>query len=265
MIIDAHAHIFPDKIAAKAAEGIGSFYGIKITFDGTVSSLLDINSKAGVDMALVQSVATVPEQVHNINNFISEQVKLHPDKLVGFGALHPDFPDIEAETDRIISLGLKGIKLHPDFQRFDLDDPKAFPIYEAAEGRLPILFHVGDSRYDYSAPQRLFNVMKRFPKLTVIGAHLAGWTKWDEAADIFAGSGIYADCSSSLYALEPEHAAELIRNIGTKRVMFGTDYPMWSADEELERFRRLPLTQEEQEDILYLNAARLLGLDMPQN
>lgn len=259
MIIDSHAHIFPDKIAARAADGISSFYNMKVRFDGSVGSLLEINRKAGVDRAIVQSVATVQEQVHNINNFVSEQVKLHPQELIGFGALHPDFPGIEAETERIISLGLRGIKLHPDFQHFNVDDPKAYPIYEAAEGRLPILFHVGDNRYDFSSPKRLYNVMKRFPKLTIIGAHLAGWTKWDEAAELFPGGVIYADLSSSLYAMTPEHAAELIRKIGANRVMFGTDYPMWSAVEELERFRKLPLTAAEQENILYRNALRLLG------
>lgn len=262
MIIDAHAHIFPDKIAERAAAGIGGFYGIKIQFSGRVDSLLEINRKAGVDRAVVQSVATVPEQVHNINNFISEQTRLHPE-LTGFGALHPDFVDIDGETERIISLGLKGIKLHPDFQQFNADDPKAFPIYRAAEGRLPILIHAGDSRYDFSSPKRIYRVMERFPKLTLIAAHLGGWTKWDEASEVLAGSGIYTDISSCLYAMPPERAEELIRKFGTDRVMFGTDYPMWNAVEELERFRRLSLTPEEQQDILYNNAARLLGLDNP--
>ena len=71
MIIDAHAHIFPDKIASRAADGISSFYDIPVRFDGSVGQLLEINRKAGIDRAIVQSVATVPEQVHNINNFIS--------------------------------------------------------------------------------------------------------------------------------------------------------------------------------------------------
>lgn len=259
MIIDAHAHIFPDKIASRAAEGISSFYDIPVRFDGSVGQLLEINRRAGIDKAIVQSVATVPEQVRSINDFISQQSKQRPDRLIGFGALHPDFPDIAGETERIISLGLRGIKLHSDFQQFNIDDPKAFPIYEAAEGRLPILFHCGDPRYDFSSPKRLYNVMKRFPDLTIIGAHLAGWTKWEEAAELFSGGVIYSDLSSSLYALTPEHAAELIRKLGTDRVMFGTDYPMWSAVEELERFGRLPLTADEQYDILCGNALRLLG------
>lgn len=258
MIIDAHAHIFPDKIADKAAEGIGGFYNITAKYDGTLGMLLEQGTAAGVDKFLVQSVATVPEQVRSINNYISECVLRYPDRLIGFGAMHPDFEDIAGETERIISLGLKGIKLHSDFQRFNLDEKRAYAIYEAAEGRLPILFHIGDPRYDFSAPERLMRVVERFPKLTVIAAHLAGWTLWERGAEIFAGSGIYADCSSSLYALTPERAAELIRKIGADKVFWGTDYPLWGAAEELKRFRALPLSDKEQEDILGGNIARLL-------
>ena len=257
MIIDAHAHIFPD-IADKAAEGIGGFYNITAKYDGTLGTLLEQGSAAGVDKFLVQSVATVPEQVRSINNYISECISRYPDRLIGFGAMHPDFEDIVGETERIVSLGLKGIKLHSDFQRFNLDEKRAYAIYEAAEGRLPILFHIGDPRYDYSAPERLMRVVKRFPKLTVIAAHLAGWTMWDKGAEIFEGSGIYADCSSSLYALAPDRAAKLIRKIGADKVFWGTDYPLWGAAEELERFRSLPLSDEEKDKILGGNITRLL-------
>lgn len=261
MIIDAHAHIFPDKIAGKASNGISAFYGgMKVRYDGALGTLLKEGGEAGVDRFIVQSVATVPAQVRAINDFISESVKKYPDKLIGFGALHPDYPDIKGEVERIISLGLKGVKLHSDLQQFSIDDEFAFRIYEACgSAGLPILFHVGDDRYDFSSPERLLRVVKRFPKLTVIGAHLAGWSEWDKGASLFEHSGIYADCSSSLYAMSPEHAAELIRKIGTDRVMWGTDYPMWDAAEELERFNKLPLTAEERELILYKNALRLIG------
>ncbi len=259
MIINAHAHVFPDKIAEKAVAGIGGFYNMHMELDGTVAGLLRDGAEAGVDRFIVQSVATVPAQVESINNFISQSVQQYPDKLIGFGAIHPDYEDPAREIDRVISLGLKGLKLHSDFQNFAMDDEKAFPIYEAAEGRLPILFHCGDTRSDLSSPERLMNVVKRFPKLTVIGAHFAGWSMWDRAAELFAHSGIYADCSSSLYAMSPEHAAELIRKIGADRVMWGTDYPMWSSKEELERFAKLPLTAEEKKMVLSGNALRLIG------
>lgn len=260
MIIDAHAHIFPDKIAEKATAGIGGFYGMEMGYNGTLETLLKEGGEAGVDRFIVQSVATVPTQVISINNFIAQSVEKYPDKLIGFGAMHPDFEDISGEIERIDALGLKGIKLHSDFQQFNIDDEKAFPIYENAQKHgLPILFHIGDNRYDYSSPERLLNIVKKFPNLTVIGAHFAGWSMWDKGAELFNHSGIYTDCSSSLYAMTPEHAADLIRKIGVHRVMWGTDYPMWSAKEELERFDHLPLTDRERELILSENALRLLG------
>lgn len=260
MIIDAHAHIYPEKIAERAVEGIEEFYNIHVELNGTVSMLLAEGEKAGVSRFIVQSVATVPEQVRSINSFIAASVEEHPDKLIGFGTLHPDFEDIRGEVSRMESLGLRGIKLHPDFQRFNLDDERAFCIYEIAEERgLPILFHIGDSRQDFSSPERLLNVVKKFPGLIAIGAHLCGWSMWDRGAELFAHSGVYADCSSSLYAMSPGHAVELIRKIGTNRVLWGTDYPMWKAGDELERFAKLPLTEAERKNILGLNALRLLG------
>lgn len=269
MIIDAHAHIFPDKIAEKAVAGIGGFYaqfGVHVQGNGTLADLLERGKSAGVERFLVQSVATVPAQVEAINNFIAESVREHPKELIGFGAMHPDYPNISAEIERIISLGLRGIKLHGDFQGFALDDERAFPIYEAAEGRLPILFHNGDTRSDFTSPERLLNVVKRFPRLTIIGAHMAGWSMWEKSTMLFheyleenPESPIFADCSSSLYAMSPEQAAELIREFGVHRVLWGTDYPMWDAKEELARFARLPLTDSEKEMVLGGNALRLLG------
>ena len=269
MIIDAHAHIFPDKIAEKAAAGIGGFYdGMTIDSGGTLGELLEKGTAAGVDKFIVQSVATAPHQVTAINDYIAECVRRESGRLIGFGALHPGFEDIVGEVERIISLGLRGIKLHSDFQNFNIDDKRAFSIYEAAEDKgLPILFHVGDSRYDRSSPERLLNVVKKFPKLTVIGAHLAGWSMWDRGAELFGDyirenpqCRFYTDCSSSLYALTPERAATLlIEKFGVDRVMWGTDYPMWNAKEELERFAALPLTDREREMILSENALKMLG------
>lgn len=260
MIIDSHAHIFPEKIAAKASAGIGAFYNMSMSYDGTLRALFEQGSAAGVDKYLVQSVATVPTQVESINNFIAQSVRDYPERLIGFGALHPDYADIAAETERIIALGLKGIKLHSDFQGFSIDDEKAYPIYEAAQGRLPILFHVGDPRSDRSSPERLLRVVKLFPQLKVIGAHLCGWTCWERGAELFANENVYADCSSTLYALPPEKAAQLIRRIGVEKVFWGTDYPMWSAEEELERLDALPLSDREKELILGGNIVRSLDL-----
>lgn len=261
MIIDAHAHIYPAKIAAKAVAGVGEFYsGLEMHLDGTADTLIKTGTEAGIEKFIVQSVATTPAQVESINNFIAGSVSEHPDQLIGFAAMHPDYEDIEKEIDRAVSLGLKGVKIHPDFQKFNVDDKNAMRIYEVIEGRLPILIHMGDHRTDYSKPRRLLNVLDAFPKLEVIGAHFGGWSEWDAAAEVLGGRHLWVDTSSSLYSMTPEHARELIDIYGAEKVLFGTDYPMWTAKDELEMFDKIPLTDEEREMILHKNAERLLSL-----
>lgn len=261
MIIDAHAHIFPDKIAEKAVAGIGSFYsGLVMGLDGTADTLIRSGTAAGVDKFLVHSVATVPHQTESINDFIAQSVREHPDKFIGFAAMHPDFPDIEKEITRAVSIGLKGVKLHPDFQQFRIDDPRAMRIYEIMEGRLPLLIHTGDSRYQWSKPSFLLTVLKTFPKLDIIAAHFGGWSEWEDAARILGGKRLWVDTSSSLYAMSPERAKETIDIFGAENVLFGTDYPMWTAKDELEMFDKINLTQREREMILHENAEKLLGL-----
>lgn len=262
-IFDAHCHIFPDKIASKASENIGRFYGLHMEYDGSVETLMELYTRLGISKCLVQSVATVPAQVPHINDFIAESVKLYPALFVGFCSLHPlmEKKEIEAEVDRAIGLCLKGIKLHPDFQEFKIDDPKVYDIYEAAEGRLPILFHTGDKRFDYSSPKRLANALRDFPRLTVIAAHFGGWSEWEEGERYLADNpNVYVDTSSSLYALSPEKAKEYIKAFTPDRVMFGTDYPMWSIEEELKHMEKLDLTDSDREKIMYKTACGLLNV-----
>lgn len=258
--IDAHAHIFPDKIAQKASANIGAFYDMSMSFDGTVSTLLELGEKSKIDTFIVQSVATVPEQVEGINNFIFQKVNENPDKLIGFATIHPDFENIELEIERAISLGLKGIKIHPDFQKFNMDCKNAFKMYEIIEGRLPILVHIGDFRYEYSKPRRMAAILDRFPKLEVIGAHFGGWSEWEDAAAVLADRRIWVDTSSSLYALTPKRAREFIDLFGVDYVLFGSDYPMWSPADELEMLSKIELTNEERDKILHKNVEKLLGI-----
>ena len=187
MIIDAHAHIFPDKIASKAVSAIGNFYGIEMYAGGGISDdLIESGSAINTSHYLVCSTATTVNQVESINHFIVGECKKHPE-FVGFGTLHPDYEDIEGQVQVCIDNGLRGIKLHPDFQQFNIDDPKAYKIYEVTEGRLPILFHTGDDRYDFSSPVRLRHVIDDFPNLTAFAAHFGGYQKWRESVEYLAG------------------------------------------------------------------------------
>ena len=257
-IIDSHCHIYPDKIAQKASEATGHFYDLPASLDGKISTLLEHGERAGIEHFVVQSVATTPHQVSSINNFIAQAVSESGGRFTGLGTLHPDSEDMAADVNEIISLGLKGVKLHPDIQRVRLDDPRMHKMYELCEGRLPMLIHTGDNRYDNSNPNRLMPILDKYPHRTVIGAHFGGWSIWEEATKkLYGYKNFLVDCSSSLYAISPEKAKELILAYGIDRVLFGTDYPLWTPEQEIERFMMIDLTDEQREDILYNNAAKL--------
>lgn len=256
-IFNMHTHIFPQKIADKAVDAIGAFYDIPMELHGTSEHLLEDGKRIGVERYLVCSTATTAHQVESINNFVATEVSKHPE-FVGFGSLHPDYEEISKEVDRMESLGLKGIKLHPDFQKFNIDDEAAYPIYEAAEGRLPILFHTGDDRYDFSHPTRLLRILDRFPNLTVIAAHLGGYHCWDDAKIYFGHPRVFIDTSSALPFMDSDRARSIIYAHGVERVFFGTDSPMWNHVDEWTRFNALGLSKEERQLILWDNAAKLL-------
>jgi len=261
--IDAHCHIYPEKIVDKAVAGTDRFYGVESHCRGTVSDLLKVGTDAGVDHFIVQSVATTPKQVASINNFIAEEVNNNPEKLTGLGTLHPDSEDMAGDVEHIIELGLKGVKLHPDIQAFRIDDERCLKIYELCEKEnLPILMHTGDNRYDYSNPNRLLPVLKEYKDLTVIGAHLGGYSIWQEACEAYCGiENFYVDCSSSMQWLTLEETFEIIRSYGADRVLFGTDYPMWNPKQEIESILSLGLDENEIMSILNINAKKVYNIE----
>lgn len=262
-IIDCHCHVYPDKIADRAVEHIGSFYDLDMHFDGRVSSLVESGKKTGVRHYIIFSVATTPHQVHSINSFIAETAKNSCGLMTGLGTLHPDSENLEADIQEIKDLGLKGVKLHADFQEFKIDDPKCDKIYSMCEGELPVLLHTGDTRFDFSNPERVENVLKKHKNLTVIGAHFGGWSCWKDAAErLHRYENFYVDCCSTFNWLSPEECKRLVRLYGADKVLFGTDYPMWSHEVEFECFKNMGLTSEEEEKILYKNAMKLFSVEL---
>ncbi|MGI5899467.1 MAG: amidohydrolase family protein [Christensenellales bacterium] len=260
-IINSHTHIFPQKIADKASEAIGDFYGIPMHFPGEAQMLIEDGKPFGIEKYLICSTATIPHQVQSINDFIHSQCREHSE-FIGFASLHPAMENMEGEVERIISLGLRGIKLHSDFQKFDIDAESAMPMYAlAARHGLPILFHMGDARYEYSRPHKLLKVARRFPDLICIGAHFGGYQRWDEAYDLLRLENIFLDTSSSLDFISRETARDFINNIGEDKFFFGTDFPMWTHEGEIKHFLGLDLTKRQYEKIFFENFAKLMGIE----
>ena len=259
MIIDFHAHIYPEKIAVRATESISRFYGnAPMAWHGTADELIESGRKNGISSYIVCSAATSAQQVEVINSFIINECRIH-DEFIGFGTMHPDYENYEAELERIKSEGCKGIKLHPDFQRFQVDDPIMDGIYRKIEElNMAILFHAGDSRYDFSSPKRFLNLIQKHPDLKVIAAHFGGYTEWENSMEYLVGKNIYFDTSSTLWKLPAEKARQMIDAHGYEKFLFGSDFPMWDFGEELERLNALGLSREQMDAILYRNAMKLL-------
>lgn len=262
-VIDVHAHIYPDKIAAKAVAAVGKFYCYEdMSGGGTPDDLLALCAGSPISRSIVHSVATTAKSVPSINDFLAEQGRLRPE-FIAFGTMHQDFPDKEAEVERALNLGLRGFKLHPDTQEVNMDDPRLMEFYEIIAGRVPVIIHTGDYRYDYSNPNRLVNIMQTFPDLVVNAAHLGGWSIYDVGYDIlhansFNSENLYVDVSSAFAWVGRRHMRELIRMWGADRVMFGSDYPMWHPLVELNELVCCNLTDDELEKVLHLNAERFI-------
>lgn len=261
-IIDAHAHIYPTKIAEKATRAIGEFYDIKMAMPAGISErLLEEGKAAGVSRFVVHSCATKAEQVGHINDFIKEEIDAHKE-FIGFMTLHQDLSEeeIAEEVNRCVKNGFKGIKLHPDFQKFYIDEPRAEKIYRAVGGKLPILFHTGDDRYEYSKPFRVAAMAKKYKNVRFICAHFGGYRCWEQT-DCYSGlDNVFFDTSSSLPFISAERAEKLIRKFGVEKFFFGTDFPMWDATEEKARFMKINLTDGEREKIFALNVKEFLNL-----
>lgn len=261
-IIDTHAHIYPDKIAAKAVRNISGFYDLTAYSDGSIRSLAESGSQIGVRAFVVHSTATKREQVQSINNFIIEAVRENP-SFVGYATLHFDMTrsEIEQEVKRFTDEGLRGVKLHPDFQKFYIDDSCMFDIYDICqEAGLPILIHTGDPRYETSRPQRLAKMAKAYPKLIFIGAHFGGYGRWEEVECYKDTSNVYFDTSSSLFIMQKKEPERIIEMLSSDRFFFATDYPLFTHAHELKRFMKLDLSEDVREKILYKNAERVLKI-----
>lgn len=180
-IADVHAHVFPEKLAVKAAGSIGQFYGTEMYCEASMERLVAEEEKAGVSRYVISSSAVVPKQVRSIVEFLAEARKGHPE-CISFGSIYPGMDGYEEVLDELQALGSRGLKIHPDFQKLPIDDPSGIETYRSIARRgLPVLMHMGDNRYDFSSPERLTNLIRQVPDLIVIAAHFGGWNAWDRS------------------------------------------------------------------------------------
>lgn len=264
MIIDFHVHAFPDALAAKALPLLSKCSGgVKPNYDATISGLESYLAKNNVDYAVVLNIATNPHQEKKVNDFAISL--LEKKNIIPFGSVHPDSPNALSELERLAKAGIRGIKLHPDYQHFFVDDEKMFPIYKKiAELGFITVFHAGvDIGYPnpvHCTPERLLRVLDLFDDAPVIAAHFGGWLLWDSVLEDLCGTKVYLDTAFSSGKMPPDYAKELIKAHGADKVLLGSDMPWSDTLDEVRFVQSLDLSAEDEEKILSNNAKRLLNI-----
>lgn len=263
MVIDFHTHAFPDVIAPRAMEKLSFVSGGLIPYtDGTAEGLRAQMKENGVDFSVVLSIATNPRQQHAVNDFAA--ALNGREGLVAFGSVHPDAPDAIEELERIADMGLRGVKLHPDYQGFAVDDERMVPIYKKISllGLITV-FHAG---VDYgfpppygATPEKMARALRYFDS-PVVAAHLGGVGCYTDVLRYLCGENLYFDTAFTFSMLPKYYAEKIIEAHGTDNILFGTDCPWHTAALERRLIETLSLSDEDKEKIYSGNAKRLLGL-----
>lgn len=262
--IDFHVHAFSEKIADKAISVLEQRAGIQPLTRGTTAQTLERMQQWGIDSSVILPIATKPSQQTVINNWAKQ---IDSERFISFGSVHPDAEDALDELERIRQLGLHGIKLHPDYQGFMIDDPKLDPLLDAiAQTGLPVIFHAGFDVVSpdlvHCAPQAALKMFTKHRGLKVILAHLGGNDRWDEVYETLAGvdGELYFDTAFTSWNCPDEMMQKIIDRHGADRILFASDLPWDSPDRIRQRILRLKLSDDAKEKILGANAQRLLGL-----
>lgn len=261
-LIDFHTHIYPDAVAKKATRSVEEFYDAEALCIGTKDELTRRMAEAGVSVSVILPVAVKPSAVCHINDFVFNTCK-EDNSFIPCGTVHAAMDSIEEEAQRIINLGLHGIKLHPDTQLFGIDDERMFPVYDIIQGKIPLIVHSGDPRFNYSHPSRLRRVMENFPSLICVAAHFGGWSMPEEGLkNLKDKENCFVDISSSFDWNEQEVLKEAVFAYGEDRVLFGSDFPLGSPLKEKENLLGMGLPDDVTEKIAYKNAEKLLGIKL---
>ena len=263
MLIDFHTHCFPDKIAKSAIDKLSfASGGVIPNTDGTVAGLKSLMKSQNVDRAVLLSIATNATQQTKVNDFAAA---VNGDGIISFGSVFPDSEDCLYELERIKSLGLKGVKLHPDYQGFFIDDDKMIPIYKKISSLgLITVFHAG---FDYgfpppygATPERVERALKHFES-PVVAAHWGGVNCGEGVLKHLCGKEIYFDTSFGYSTLPKYYAEKILEKHTADKMLFGTDCPWHTAEMEMRLLNSLSLTEGEMEKITHKNAERLLCIE----
>lgn len=267
MIIDFHTHIFPDKMAERTIavleENASKRGNFRAAIPATLDALLASMEKNGIDCSVVLPIATNTRQSTTINAFA--QTVNNTRGVFSFGSLHPMQEDWESVLYDIKEKGLRGIKLHPEYQQFYIDSPESIRILQKCEELdLITVLHAGnDVGTDppvHCMPKRLKNALEYVKGDKIIAGHFGGWRAWDEVESCLVGTPVYFDTAYTVDHIDSEQFLRIIKTHGSKKIVYASDSPWESQGHAAEVIGSMPLTKDEKDDIFYRNAKKLLKI-----
>ncbi|MCX5865054.1 MAG: amidohydrolase family protein [Deltaproteobacteria bacterium] len=260
-IIDFHTHAFPDLVAAQAIPALEEAGKVTACLDGRIESLLVSMNEAGIEKSVLCSIATRPEQFTSI---LSWSESIRSERIIPFPSFHPDAPEALEQISAIKKAGFSGIKMHPYYQKFVLDEERMWPLYEriTAEGLILVMhtgFDIGFPRERIADPLKIVTVVDRVPELKFVATHFGAWDLWDEVDDMLIGRPLYLDLSYALHLLPKAKAKAMALAHPEGYLLFGTDSPWARQREVMAQLSELGLDVRLETKILGENAARLLS------
>ena len=260
-IVDFHTHAFPDDLSERVIKMLEEEGGIKAHLDGKISSLLSSMDNCGIEKSVICNIATNPAQFDSILKWCK---KVRSERIIPFPSFHPYDPEFNERIDAIKHEGFKGIKFHPYYQNFTLDEDKLFPVYEKiCAANLILVMHTG---FDFAFPltkiadpEKIFRVIEKFPSLKLVTTHLGAWKQWEEVEQFLLGKHIYMEISFSLEFLDGDAAKKIFENHPPEYILFGTDSPWTDQQKTLSLFTELLLGETKEKLILRENAVNLLN------
>jgi len=261
-IIDFHTHAFPEKIVERTIAMLEENSGEKACHDGRLSSLLTSMDRADITAAVIANIATKPEQ---FNAILAWSQEIRSQRVIPFLSVHPDDPHAREHIRMTKKEGFKGIKLHPYYQEFILDEERLFPIYdEIAKQGLILLSHTGFDiafpRDRICDPEKIITVIERFPELLFVASHCGAWEDWDEVEMRLIGKNIFIEVSFSVTSLDPKRAEKMLSSHPKDYLLFGTDSPWVDQRTTAQGLEELNIDNDIKEALFCKNAERLLQL-----
>ncbi|MBQ3115643.1 MAG: amidohydrolase family protein [Clostridia bacterium] len=269
MVIDFHTHVFPEKIAKSTIEALTIKANGHPTTDGTIQGLIDEMDRGGCDVAVTLPVLTKPTQFESVLRFateINQRFSKENNKLISFAGIHPKCDDIDGKMAMVKEAGIKGVKIHPDYQQTFIDDRGYVEILKCAKKYdLIVVTHAGvDDGYLDSPimcpPDRAIKVINEVDHGKFVLGHYGAHKQWQEVLDKIAGKNVYLDTAFTLHEIDEDLFKKILSKHGEDKILFATDCPWRDIFEDIRTIKSYNLGVETEEKIFSKNARKLLGI-----